>query len=269
MAQISPRVLALLVAASVASLHADTKKSVEDQRVDLIRGLLSEYATVKAPLPQSKKPLEFNSDGTYDRSKWDAAGKEFGPAARVGDLIQVTGIDIQKERLILILNGGMKNPKGGGGFWSHVDVSVGGPMQPVKQQNTNAPAGTTMAILFKGAIGDVTAADIKTMVKTVLDFDKQSATQNYIDTVPPEIKKAIVDKKPIEGMDRDQILLALGRPIRKSRETKDGVEFEDWIYGIPPGRMTFVTFAGPKVVRIKETYAGLGGTIAETGAPPQ
>ena len=28
--------------------------------------------------------------------------------------------------------------------------------------------------------------------------------------------------------------------------------------------MTFVTFVGPKVVKVKETYAGLGGTIAET-----
>jgi len=29
-----------------------------------------------------------------------------------------------------------------------------------------------------------------------------------------------------------------------------------------------VTFSGPKVVKIKETYAGLGGTIAETPKQP-
>jgi hypothetical protein len=27
--------------------------------------------------------------------------------------------------------------------------------------------------------------------------------------------------------------------------------------------VTFVTFAGDKVIRVKETYAGLGGSIAE------
>jgi hypothetical protein len=69
-------------------------------------------------------------------------------------------------------------------------------------------------------------------------------------------------------MDRDQVLLALGKPVRKSRESKDGVDFEDWIYGTPPGRVTFVTFSGQKVVKIKDTYAGLGGSIAETPKQP-
>jgi outer membrane protein assembly factor BamE (lipoprotein component of BamABCDE complex) len=88
-----------------------------------------------------------------------------------------------------------------------------------------------------------------------------------VETLPPEIKQAIEEKKPIEGMDRDQVVMALGKPTHKTRETKEGVEYEDWIYGQPPGRVTFVTFAGVKVVRIKETYAGLGGSIADT--PPQ
>jgi hypothetical protein len=70
-------------------------------------------------------------------------------------------------------------------------------------------------------------------------------------------------------MNRDQVLLAIGRPLRKTRETKEGAEMEDWIYGEPPGRVTFVTFTGNKVVRVKETYAGLGGNIAETPGPPQ
>jgi hypothetical protein len=68
-------------------------------------------------------------------------------------------------------------------------------------------------------------------------------------------------------MDRDEVLLSMGHPNRKTRESKDGVDYEDWIYGEPPGRITFVTFAGPKVSRIKETYAGLGGSIAETKGP--
>jgi hypothetical protein len=62
-------------------------------------------------------------------------------------------------------------------------------------------------------------------------------------------------------------VMAIGKPLRKSRETKDSVEYEDWIYGQPPGRVMFVTFSGTKVVKVKETYAGLGGTIAETPKP--
>jgi len=51
-----------------------------------------------------------------------------------------------------------------------------------------------------------------------------------------------------------------------ARETADGVELEDWVYGLPPGRITFVTFKGDKVVTVKEEYAGLGN-IAQS--PPQ
>ena len=62
-------------------------------------------------------------------------------------------------------------------------------------------------------------------------------------------------------MTRDQVVMALGRPVHKSRETTDGVELEDWVYGFPPGSITFVTFKGDKVVKVKEEYAGLG-TVA-------
>jgi hypothetical protein len=105
---------------------------------------------------------------------------------------------------------------------------------------------------------------VKKLLAPVMDFEKRSATELYADTLPPEVQQAIKDKRALEGMDRDQVLLALGRPVNKTRETKDGLELEDWIYGRPPGRITFVTFNGNKVIKVKESYAGLG---AEAAAP--
>jgi hypothetical protein len=63
------------------------------------------------------------------------------------------------------------------------------------------------------------------------------------------------------------VVLALGLPVRKIRETKDGVELEDWIYGAPPGKITFVTFDGNKVVKVKEAYAGLGTQAPRLESP--
>jgi hypothetical protein len=34
------------------------------------------------------------------------------------------------------------------------------------------------------------------------------------------------------------------------------------MYGRAPGKLTFVTFEGNKVVKVKELYAGLGGSTA-------
>ena len=41
-----------------------------EDRVELTRGLTAEYATVKALLPRSRKALEFDSKGEYDKKQW-------------------------------------------------------------------------------------------------------------------------------------------------------------------------------------------------------
>ena len=49
------------------------------------------------------------------------------------------------------------------------------------------------------------------------------------------------------------VLAAMGRPEKKVRQRdQEGNETEDWIYGKPPARTTFVTFIGEKVIRVKE-----------------
>jgi len=63
-------------------------------------------------------------------------------------------------------------------------------------------------------------------------------------------------------MNHEQVVMAMGRPEHKSRETKDGMEVEDWVFGKAPGKITFVTFNGDKVIKVKESYAGLGTQVA-------
>ena len=58
-----------------------------------------------------------------------------------------------------------------------------------------------------------------------------------------------------------------GPPAHKSRETKDGIDLEDWVYGTPPGKITFVTFKGDKVMKVKEAYAGLGTQVQNSPVP--
>src|SRR5579885_153699 len=263
MAEISPRVLLAFVA--VASLNADQKKLTLDQRIELMRGLTSEYATVKVALPKSKKPLDVHTDGTYDKQQWADAMKELGPAGRVGDLVQITHIDIEKDAIIFQINGGTR---GKGSWKDHVQIGMGGATRPINNgPATNAPGGTNVALRFGEPIGELTSAEVKKMMKPVLDFDKQTVTEQAVDQLTPEVKKAVEERRVIEGMTRDEVIMAIGKPVRKTRESKDGVDFEDWIYGQPPGKVMFVTFSSAKVVKVKETYAGLGGTIAETPKP--
>jgi hypothetical protein len=245
--------------------QAGDKKLTEDDRVELLRGLMAEYATAKALLPRSPKPLPFQSTGQWDKDLWARIGQQYGPAARLGDLIQITHVSIEDDKIVFVINGGMKGPKGN--WRDHVQIGMAGPVSggvsQVNTQQTSAPSGTTLALLFGQPIPPLKADDIKKILAPVLDFQKETATENYVETLPEPIQNAIKSNKVIVGMNRDQVLLALGKPRHKERTvTKDGAETEDWIYGDAPGKITFITFAGSKVIKINEAYADLGGSTA-------
>ena len=258
-----------ICAAALLAIHlAPAADLTQQERVELLRGLDAEFATVKDLLPRSKKPLDFNINGSYDRDEWAQISKQNGPAARVGDQIQITKVSIEKDRLIFEINGGIN---GGGHWYDHVQGGMGGVNQPVYRNggNSNASSGTYIQLLFHGPVTAMKANEIKEILAPVLQFDKRSAAELYSQKLSLDMQKAVGEKRARVGMDRDEVVLALGRPERKLRETKDGVDFEDWIFGRAPGKIVFVTFEGSKVVKVKETYAGLGAEAAAPLATPR
>jgi hypothetical protein len=242
-------------------------KLTDDEKVSLVRDLTAEYAKAKDYIPRSKTPLEIEVDGTWDKRKWQMdAQKMGGPAARVGDQVQITRVTLDGDKIVFEINGGIKD---GRSFLDHVQVGVGipGPVTSTQTSQTGGQSGqvrmgTYLVLTFHKPMENLTGADVKRILSPLLEFDKRSVTQIYTETLPPETQKAIAEKRALVGMDREQVLLALGHPDRKYRETKDGVDQEDWIYGAPPGKITFVTFAGAKAIRVKEEYAGLGSQVA-------
>jgi len=257
--------IAVVALASPLMQGAD-KLSMED-RIELIRGLNFEYANAKVLIPRSKKPLEFDAtNATFDKRAWALIAKDSGPAARTGDTVQVTKLEIEADRIVLELNGGFK----GGRHWYDA-VQVGGGMGgggqtvPVNPNaDVNAPGGTSIVLLFHKPIETIKSSDIKKMLAPVLDFDRHSVTEVFSQTLPPETQKAIQEKRAIVGMDHEQVLMAMGHPPLHQREVKDGMELEDWIYGQAPGKITFVTFNGDKVIKVKVDYAGLGTQVDPT-----
>lgn len=250
----------------LSSAFAEDKKLSDDERVEILRGLLSEYATVKALLPRSPKPLPFQSDGTWDKQFWTQTGQRYGPAARLGDSVQITKVNIEDDKIIFEINHGMKGRRGS--WRDHVQIGMAGPIgggvnQVDPNQSTSAPSGTSLELLFNGPVPPLKADEIKKILAPILVFDNETATENYVETLPEPVQEAIKANKVIEGMTRDQVILALGKPRHKERNMdKDGNETEDWIYGDAPGKITFVTFANSKVTHVKEAYADIGGSTA-------
>ena len=248
------------------SIRAD--KLSFDERMEIERGLTAEYATAKVSIPRSKKALVLHSDGKYDKAAWDTAMRENGPAARLGDQLQITRVEIQSNRILLEINGGGDKS---GHWYDHLEVGMGGSTNPVSRGQNGQPInGSHLVLAFPGSVPSIKSAEIRQMLAPLFDFEKHSATEQYVEKLPEPVKKAIKEQHAIEGMDRDQVLLALGKPKNKSRETtQQGEEIEDWVYGDPPGKMTFVKFSDGKVAKVEESYANVGGTTAPPLPPPQ
>ncbi len=254
------RAVALIAAiGTLAPLGMAVDKINEDDRIELTRGLMAEYAKVKVLLPRSKKALEFNApDGSYDKKGWTTIARTEGPAARVGDTIQITKVEISDDHIVLQINGGYK---GGRHWYDSMQVSggMGGANTPVpisRNGDSNAPGGTSIVVNYHKTLAGVKAAEIKKLLATVLDFDRHSVTEIYSETLPPETQKAIKEKRALVGMDKEQVRMALGQPSSRERSTEDGMDIEDWVYGKPPGKIVFVTFSNEKVIKVKEDYAG-------------
>ncbi|HVW85517.1 MAG TPA: hypothetical protein VHB50_12595 [Bryobacteraceae bacterium] len=232
-------------------------KLTEDEKIEILRNLSAEYAKAKTYFPRSKKPLEFDAaDGSWDKAKWQMmAQQNGGPAAREGDQIKITHVTFDGDKLLIEINGGLKS---GRHWYDHIETGMGPSTYPVSNGDYTPSLGTNIEINFHKPMENLTSDQIKKTLLPLMDFDKHSVTKVYAETLPPEMQKAIAEKRALEGMSRDEVLMALGHPIRKYRESKDGIDLEDWIYGEAPGKVTFVTFKGAKVVKVKEEYAGLG-----------
>ncbi len=254
-------VSAVLVATAVAGSLLAKQKLNPEQRARIVREMVAEYGTAKAIIPRSKKPLAVDKEGKYDEDEWGDAMDKFGPAARLGDLIQITKVEFKGDAIVLELNHGIK---GGRKWWHRIQVSgtTNRGSTLGAGQSVHAPGGTKLALPLAGEISELEPDDLKNMLKPVLDFEQRSATELYMEKLPKEFQEAIKAKRVLRNMDRDMVLLAKGRPDRKVRDFyKDGLETEDWIYGKPPGNITFVTFEDGKVIKVKEAYATPGGQV--------
>lgn len=114
--------------------------------------------------------------------------------------------------------------------------------------------GSTLFLEWNKAVPDMSPEELKQVLSPFLNFAKErSAAVHWIDTLPPEMKKAIQERKPLIGMDREELIAAMGKPDHKVRERdSQGNDIEDWIYGQPPSKTIFIRFQGDHVSSIKQ-----------------
>ncbi len=202
--------LTLLLLLPLAAQKEDpVRKWTDEEKIEVIRGLMAERATVKVYLPRSKKPLKVKPDGTYDKTEWQEVGREYGPVVRTGDQIQITKVDVEDDKLVLQINGGL-NVKGKWYERIEAGAGTGGGMVPVTRNQTRS-AGTAIASSFAARCADE-ACGIQETPCADSRLRKAERNRELLRQPAAEIQEAIKSKKVVVGMDKEQVKMAVGNP---------------------------------------------------------
>lgn len=242
----------------------DAKKSsvLQDQsRFALIRYVSGEFAKAVKPLPAGKDGFQVAVGKPIDETALQHSVATHGAAVNTGDQVQITKLEFRARSIIVDVNGGGR----GKHHWrDHIQVGMGG-QNPIPSSRTTVSeptgppgmqpgTGGTVYLEFGKPVPDLTPEELKQILSPFLNFSKErSASVQWIDTLPVEMKRAITERRPVVGMDHEELVAAMGKPDRKIRERDvDGNDTEDWIYGNPPAKTIFVRFIGDRVTAIKQ-----------------
>lgn len=228
-------------------------------RLELVRILQSEQGFAMRPFPRGHKGLTLIANG-----KLEPAGEAYlnmitaeGTSAKPGERVVITDLKFDRNKIVFVLNGG---PDAKHRFLRHVELGSGNVMNPVVQTNDEDPQGARLTLAFKERIPEMTGADVKALLAPLISFDVKTPIQAFTDTLPPQLKQAILEHHVLVGMSTDMVLFALGQPDSKTREMDGQMPFEEWIYGTPPKPVEFVRINGNRVIRLE---------VAKVGETPQ
>ena len=228
-------------------------------RIELLRTMQAEQGFAMRPLPRGHKGLTLVANG-----KLQPAGEAYlnmvvneGLSVNPGDRVLITDVKFDHNKMIFEFNGG---PDLKHRFLRHIEIGGGMGTAPVVQDEGSPVTGARLTLEFKDRVPVMTGADLKALLAPLISFDVKTPVQEYTDTLPPQLKDAILSHQVLVGMSTDMVLYAMGQPVNKSREMDGQEPFEEWIYGKPPDPVYFVRINGNRVIRLE---------VAKIGEPMQ
>jgi len=223
-----------------------------ETRLLLVRELSGEFSRAKIALPAGKKPVQLEAGKPLNEAQLKDLIARNGISVNPGDTAQITKMSFGNDQIVFEINGGGKRKKR---WYNRVEIGVGPTTRPISRPSEPGlePHGCAIVLKFPQSVPEVTSVELKQHLSALLDFSGQrTAAAMWIESLPKEFQEAIKNREAKVGMTEEMVFTAVGRPDRKVRELREGVEEEDWIYGNPPSKVTFITFRDHKVVRIQE-----------------
>jgi hypothetical protein len=220
----------------------------------VIRDFLQENPFVHRALPRGRAGVRIEGGKiTPSEAELNQLVLSTGAVAKPGERVKITAVKFVRNGILFEINGGPVKRKP---LRDRLQIGINSldPTAPVSQTDADVSSASFGSSVFLELKDDatVTADQVKEMLAPVLDFKALTAAEAFQKSLPPKLAAAIKTHHALVGMDHDMVLYAMGRPQRRIRETSDGREEEEWIYGEPPRDVQFIRFYGEKVVRIEE-----------------
>ena len=232
-------------------------------RLEIIRDFETQLVYARTPFPMGHKGLQLRNGTTAPNGPaLDQLIAIYGPSIKPGDPTHISFVHIKDNYIHLELNGGpVRRQK----WYQHVQVSgANGNSVPLSNnESVQNPHGSFLDVYFDKYVPEMTAAQLRDLIYPALDFKAKSKEEAYLDTVPPKVKEAIQAHHVLIGMNTEMVIHAVGKAPRKVRESDNGVNYEEWIYGQPPQDVDFVRIVGDEVVRVETMKVG-GQKIVRT-----
>lgn len=236
--------------AIVVSTTPASAQLTRDSRYDILRTVIASQAAARIVMPFGTTGVQISEEGTIDQAKLDQEIKKQGASVQEGQVVTVTEITFDDDRIEIELDGGGKKKKS---FWERIEVGTGNTTTPVSNRDPAKAKGSKVVVHFEKKVPpELTPDQLKAILDTVLDFNPRNFLKTGIDALPPEYQEAVKAKEARIGMDRSTVLMAMGRPDKRVRERVEGSEREDWIYFQRGLRAQFVSFEDGVVVRIRQ-----------------
>jgi hypothetical protein len=236
-----------------------TERLTTRGRQELIRFLTAEQGFAMRPLPLASKGLVLHANGDMQPSGADYVNEinEKGTSAKPGDRCVITDVQIKDNKIVFLLNGG---PDRKHKWLRHISIGTDpNYTTPVVQDQGQEPVGSRITLVFPHDVPEISGQQVEALLAPLLGFGVKSPVEAYTDTLPPALKKAILDHHVLVGMSTEMVIYAMGRPQQKIREREGQMPFEEWIYGEAPKPVEFVRINGNRVIRVE---------VAEVGKPP-
>src|ERR1700681_3903999 len=254
---VSYRLLAFLLVVSSLTLAGNTPppKISKETRQEIVHAFNEELVYVRATFPMGKTGLKLRDGNVIPTGpELQHLMALWGPAAKPGDRARISDVLIKEDHIRFEINGGpIKKQK----WYRHIQISGASASVPIAPSDSSANArGSFVDLCFDKYVPEMTGPELKQLLRPVFDFDSKSALDAYLETVSPQVKDAIKNHHVLVGMNHDMVIYAKGRAPKKVRERADEVEYEEWIYGVPPQDVDFVRFVGDEVVRVETMKVG-------------